>query len=150
MRTVALLFQNVSKAQTLKDAAFSIKEYINAVLDVEEDTNKNNEDNLVSAVIAYVQSHYNDVNMSSQMIADSIGVSSQYMMHKFKQVTGITLNEYIVNLRMSKAAILLQNTDYTVNQIIQEVGIENSTYFYKLFKKVYQCTPREFSKRRIE
>lgn len=145
-----IVFQNVSKAQTLKDAAFSIKEYINAVLDVEEDTNKNNEDNLASAVIAYVQSHYNDVNMSSQMIADSIGVSSQYMMHKFKQVTGITLNEYIVNLRMSKAAILLQNTDYTVNQIIQEVGIENSTYFYKLFKKVYQCTPREFSKRRIE
>ena len=39
---------------------------------------------------------------------------------------------------------------YTVNQIIQEVGSENSTYFYKLSKKTYHCTPREFSKCRVE
>jgi YesN/AraC family two-component response regulator len=48
---------------------------------------------------------------------------------------------------MRKAVHLLRNTDLPVNKITAAIGLENDTYFYKLFKKIYHCTPREFSER---
>lgn len=141
------IYQKAAQSETLKEAIEQLKQYITSILDTEKEAEENAKDSLISAVIAFVQAHYSDVNLSSQMIGDSLALSPRYIMHKFKESTGLSLNEYIVNLRMSKAATLLQNTDYTVNQIIKEIGIENSTYFYKLFKKAYHCTPREFSKR---
>ena len=45
---------------------------------------------------------------------------------------------------MKKAASLLLNTSSSINDIAEQVGIDNVNYFYKLFKKAYGCTPREF------
>lgn len=144
------IYQKISQAETLERASAELKKHIASVLDVQREVEENAQDNLISTVIAFVQANYSDVNLSSQMIGDVLELSPRYIMHKFKEATGVTLNEYIINLRMSKAAALLQNTDYTISQIIQEIGIDNSTYFYRLFKKMYHCTPREFSKKDIE
>lgn len=67
---------------------------------------------------------------------------------KFKKCTDISLNEFILNVRMKQAVHLLTNTDMSVNQVTENIGIENENYFYRLFKKVYGCTPREFAKKR--
>lgn len=144
------IYQKISQAETLERASEELKKYLASVLDIQREAEETAQDNLISTVIAFVQANYSDVNLSSQMIGDVLELSPRYIMHKFKESTGVTLNEYIVNLRMSKAAALLQNTDYTISQIIQEIGIDNSTYFYRLFKKMYHCTPREFSKKDIE
>ena len=69
-------------------------------------------------------------------------------MKKFKQCTGISLNEYILDIRMKQAAELLLHSKLPVNKISDNIGIENENYFYRLFKKVYGCTPREFSNRK--
>ncbi len=144
------IYQKISQAETLEQASQELKKYLASTLDVQKEAEETSQDNLISTVISFVQANYSDFNLSSQMIGDALELSPRYIMHKFKESTGVTLNEYIVNLRMSKAAALLQNTDYTISQIIQEIGIDNSTYFYRLFKKMYHCTPREFSKKDIE
>ena len=92
----------------------------------------------------FVQRSYFDKNLSSQTISDCVGMSNRYTMRKFKSLTGLSLNDYINDIRMKKAASLLLNTSSSINDIAEQVGIDNVNYFYKLFKKAYGCTPREF------
>lgn len=99
----------------------------------------------VSSIMIYVQKNYQDIDLSSASIADYLGMSSKYVMRKFKECTNISLNDYIIGFRMKKAASLLENTHLPISKIADEIGIENETYFYKLFKKTYDCTPREYT-----
>ena len=95
-------------------------------------------------MLEFVQNSYFDVNLSSQLIADYLGLNNRYLMKKFKALTGSTLNEYIMDLRMKKATALLRDTQAPISSISEQVGIDNLSYFYRLFKKIYGCTPKEF------
>ena len=102
------------------------------------------ETSLSDAVMDYVQENYADRDLSLQTIAEQFQQPSRNVSKEFKEATGMTINEYITKTRMSVAAHLLRYTDLFVNEIVSKIGLENSNYFYKLFKKTYQCTPREF------
>lgn len=62
----------------------------------------------------------------------------------FKQYFGITLSEYVVNLRLEHAAELLQNTSRTALDICSDAGYDSFSYFIKQFKKKYGVTPHKF------
>ena len=79
------------------------------------------------------------------MLAEHLNLSAKYIMKKFQEHTGISLTDYITETRMRQAAILLMSSQLPISKISQQVGITNENYFYKLFKKKYGCTPREFS-----
>ena len=71
-------------------------------------------------------------------------------MKKFQDYTGSSLNDYIYKVRMRKAAQLLVSSNTPVGKVAEQVGILNENYFYKLFRKAYGCTPRDFSNRAEE
>ena len=56
-------------------------------------------------------------------------------------------SDYIQDLRCLKAAKLLAETDYSVNQIINSVGYENGSFFRKIFKKRFGLNPLEYRKK---
>lgn len=122
----------------------AILRYIHAHLSDQSYESETSDELFVSTVFEFVQNSYFDVNLSSQLIADYLGLNNRYLMKKFKALTGGTLNEYIVDLRMKKAAALLRSTSAPVSSIAEQVGIDNLSYFYRLFKKIYGCTPKEF------
>jgi AraC-like DNA-binding protein len=141
------LYKKAANAEFMDDFFRELGEYISSVLDGKGADGENRMTATIGAIIDFVNSNYNNRNLSSRMIGDYLGLSNRYLMYKFKEAAGISLNEYIVDLRMRKAANLLRNTDMPVSRIAGEIGLENDTYFYKLFKKIYHCTPREFSER---
>lgn len=96
---------------------------------------------------AYIAAHYQDSQLSAQQIADQFDVSANYLPRKFQLLSGMSLNSYILQVRMEHAAKLLQDNELPIAEIALQVGIENESYFYKLFKKYYGCTPKEFKSR---
>lgn len=92
----------------------------------------------------YIASHYQDSQLSPQQIADQFDISANYLPRKFQTLSGMSLNSYILQVRMSHAQKLLMSSDLPISEIAISVGIENESYFYKLFKKYYGCTPKEF------
>lgn len=92
----------------------------------------------------YVDQNYQDCNLTSQSIADYLGYSSKHVMKKFKDLTGDSLVNYILHVRMEHAAQLLLNATEPIYSVAQKVGIESNSYFYKLFKNTYGCTPKEY------
>ncbi len=56
----------------------------------------------------------------------------------------VSIPEHINEIRMQKTVEWLESSKLSVNEIMLKVGIENESYFYKLFKKKFGITPREY------
>lgn len=96
---------------------------------------------------SYIEEHYSDDNLSVEMLADRVGLSPAYFGKLFGSSMNQSCNDYIQEIRMQKAAGLLSGTDRTVNDISVSVGINNTNYFYSLFKKKYGMTPAQYRKK---
>ncbi|MBB3125401.1 two-component system response regulator YesN [Paenibacillus rhizosphaerae] len=83
-------------------------------------------------------------DVTLQAIGDHVHMHPVYLSKIFKSRTGENLSEYIIRLKMEKAAFLLKQTDDRVYQICTKIGYQNPPYFTKLFKKYYGITPQEF------
>jgi two-component system response regulator YesN len=71
-------------------------------------------------------------------------MTSAYLGKVFKKTTGETFSRFVLNERMSKACILLSETDEPIDSVIYSVGFGDTPYFYKLFKQVNGCTPARY------
>ena len=66
---------------------------------------------------------------------------------KFKAYTGTTPAQYVINLRITNAMNLMENTDYNIEQIAEAVGYDNPSYFRRLFRKHTGMSPSEYKQR---
>ena len=61
-----------------------------------------------------------------------------------KETTGQSLIQYLIDLRMRNAAVMFTDTALPVSDICTLVGIDDISYFERLFKKKYDMTPGEY------
>lgn len=102
----------------------------------------NSQKHVVELVKNYVDEAYReDISLSG--IAGRFFVSKEYLSHAFKSKYGVTLGKYILKLKMEAAAQLL-HIDVPHKEIAKQLGYKEATYFYKVFKKYYGCTPGEY------
>lgn len=78
------------------------------------------------------------------LISQEIGMSRTSLYRKLKAITGLSINEYIRNLKIERASELIKNENFSVSQASYEVGFNNLKYFRKVFKEKFGKTPREF------
>ena len=99
----------------------------------------------IRQAIEYIWRNLN-TSITLDTLAGEIGISPAWLSRKFHQETGRTLTSFITQERMRSAAEYLAFTDMSINEISSAVGIPDSNYFTKLFKKVYGIVPKEFRK----
>lgn len=79
-------------------------------------------------------------------LARELGTNTQKLQYGFKEIFGQTVNQYMQTRRLDEAIILLRNTDLSITQISDRVGIKSKSYLTKIFKIKYGITPMEFKK----
>lgn len=77
-------------------------------------------------------------------IAPELGVSRAYLSHKFTEVEGITIQQYILKERCEHAANLLKYSDYPISVIAEYMRFSSQSHFGSNFKKIYGMTPKEY------
>lgn len=97
----------------------------------------------VQKVKQYIDEHYAEPLTLSQM-ADLVGMSPVSFSRFFRQRTGRTLSDYIVEIRLGYAARMLVDTEKNVSEICYECGFNNLSNFNRTFKAKRNYTPREF------
>ncbi|MCU6713116.1 response regulator [Paenibacillus sp. J5C_2022] len=97
----------------------------------------------------YLQEHYAE-KINLQEVADAVAMSKTYLANLFKQETGVTIWNHLVEIRMKHARDLLLNSSLKSYEIAYKVGYENSIHFSRLFKEQYGLTPAEYKKRFTE
>ena len=81
------------------------------------------------------------------MIADEFFVSKYHMSREFKKAYGITIANYIIAKRITHAKELLRFTDMQIEKISRICGIEDNSYFNKLFRKFEGMTASDYRKK---
>ena len=99
----------------------------------------------VCKVIQYIEENYRE-NISLEELAKHVHMNKSYLSHLFKKETEKNIYTYLLDFRMEKAKKLLIETKQSVYQTGCLVGIPDSAYFSKVFKKNTGMTPLEFRK----
>lgn len=98
-------------------------------------------------VIAYLQSYIGEnyaKDLSLEMLGEVAHLHPAYLSKIFKEIVGVNFSGYITDVRMQKAAKLLEETEYKVQEVMIQVGYQKSQHFAKLFKEKYGVTPKEY------
>ncbi|MBP3965870.1 helix-turn-helix domain-containing protein [Paenibacillus lignilyticus] len=99
---------------------------------------------LADTIIEIVFNQLADQNLSITYVADILRLSVAQTNKIFKEKTGLAFHEYVHEMRLEKAKKLLEIDDRSVNEIMLTVGFGNQSYFFRLFKRKYGVTPREY------
>lgn len=107
--------------------------------------NQHKDKNVIFEISEYLQNHYHE-DVTLQEIASRFFLSREYISRKFKQEFEVNLSDYLGQIRMSKAKVLLRNPHLRISQVAEMVGYQDEKYFSKVFKKLEGITPNEYRK----
>lgn len=109
------------------------------------DDNKNSpHTSVIQKAKSYVDGNYTDSTLTLRRVSAEVHMSPSYFSIVFKQTVGKSFITYLTDLRMERAAYLLQHTSQKVYEISYAVGYDNPTYFSTLFKKKFGLGPVEY------
>ncbi|WNS44037.1 AraC family transcriptional regulator [Paenibacillus sp. MMS20-IR301] len=100
-------------------------------------------------ILSYINQNYNRISKIEE-IAEQFFISKYYLCHIFKEATGMTLIQYLNNIKIQHACSLLVNSRLSVLEIGNACGFNSSMYFCKIFKQALNVTPSGFRKRAAE
>lgn len=143
-----LQLQQLMKLSTISH----YREHLTALLDelhLMYRENTNNED-ICDRVVSYIQKHYDDPDLSVAEISREVNLTSSYLTKQFKSRYNISILDYIAQVRITNAKVLLADSSLTVKQIAGMVGFMSDNVFIKTFKKWEGVTPKQYRNLRIE
>ncbi|MCD8021343.1 MAG: AraC family transcriptional regulator [Clostridiales bacterium] len=91
----------------------------------------------------YVFTHYRE-KIYLDDIAETLGISSSYLSRLFKKEMGISLQDFVNDVRVEKAANLLRYSEETLPGIAEYVNFPSQSYFGKIFKQKMNMTPKQY------
>ncbi|MCR5711542.1 MAG: response regulator [Prevotella sp.] len=119
------------------------------VLQEQEDTVrkielKGNDAELMERIMKAINENISDSDFNVEALADIVGLSRVQLHRRMKELTGITVGEFIRNLRLQQAAKLFESGDVNVSQVTYAVGFANPNNFTAAFKRHFGVTPTAY------
>lgn len=102
----------------------------------------------IKGLLDFIEGHYGE----KISVSDAAGIcccSSSHFMKYFKQYMGVSFVEYLNGYRLFRAAMDLLASGDTITDVAQNCGFDNLSYFNRLFRQKYGCTPGEYRKRDV-
>ena len=113
--------------------------------DVSAPINEKSTNRIISIALTYMNTNYQE-NITLEDMAALTYMNPSYFSTYFKRVTGKGFIDKLTEIRVSKAARLLQSDELKIVDICAEVGYKNLTHFYSVFKEYYNVTPAKYKK----
>jgi AraC-like DNA-binding protein len=98
---------------------------------------------ILKLILGYLYQNYNK-KIKLTDISESVNLTPQYLCKFFKDMTGTSIVEYLNAYRIETACSLLKISTLSVTDIALECGFDNISYFNRIFKKHFNCTPTQF------
>ncbi len=99
---------------------------------------------MMQQVLDIIEDNYGREEFSLQEAADKIGLSAAYLSRMFRKEAGCTFVDYLTNLRMRKATILLHDDTVKIYEVAEKVGYTSQQYFSLVFKKKLGVSPIDY------
>ena len=103
---------------------------------------------IMAAVLSYIDERYRNGTLFE--LAGQMNTDIYWLSREIRKRTGKTYKELLQEKRMQQAVWLLVNSSVSVSDIIESVGYDNTSYFYRKFREKYGVSPKEYRMRRRE
>ena len=107
-----------------------------------------NDQKFMDKVMEAIEKHLDNGDLMVEDIASEVNMSRSVFFKKLKTLTGLSPVEFLREIRMKRAAQLIETEEYSMAQIAYMVGLNDSHYFSKCFKQQYGITPTEYKESR--
>ena len=101
---------------------------------------------ITDMVVVYMAENYMDPNLRVAQLAELANCSEVHLRRLFRRDFNATPSEHLIRIRINQAKSLLINTDYSITKIAELVGLSDSFYFSRLFKREVGCSPSAYRK----
>ena len=96
----------------------------------------------VMRVMAYIDENYKTASLNEMAFNENMSIST--LSRLIKEYTGKNFSQLLLEKRFAKAAKLLKDTTLAISDIVTAVGYDNNSYFYRVFKEMYNVSPKEY------
>ncbi len=104
------------------------------------------QDTLVESVVLYLQTKYPE-KLTLETVSHHFGINRTSLQVRFRNVTGASVMQYLTQIRVHVASLLLKDTSLSVEEIAERTGFSDPSHFYKIFKKLEGEAPSHFRAR---
>ncbi len=102
------------------------------------------DESLIERITKIVEDNMDNEGFNLSILSEMLGIEQKQLYRKVKQLTGMTPVNYVRQLRMKKAAILMTQNRFTISEVMYLVGYTNASYFSKCFSEMFGVTPKQF------
>lgn len=103
----------------------------------------------VEKVVEYIDCNISKVGTVNDL-AQIAGMNSNKLQEAFQVIYGKTVNEYLRDIRLTKALKMLTSGNRNVSEVVYELGLSSRSYFSKIFKAKYGISPRKILSRQSQ
>lgn len=106
---------------------------------------------LLSRSIHIIEANLDNSSFDITLWSKEMGIGRTRLFNKIKSITGLTPNDFIINIKLKKAALMLSaQNDLTISEIAYCLGFSSPGYFGKCFKEQFEVTPLQYRKNSAE
>lgn len=125
------------------------KRLLLSFMDLIERHKNNKYKTMIVTVIQYIDEHYAE-DLSLEKLANVVYVTTGYLSRIFKEETGVGVVDWIHQVRVDRAKLLLDDPQWKTYEISEKVGYNDYKYFSHIFRKTTGMSPREYRNRRSQ
>ncbi len=142
-------WKQLCKALVLEFLVHLCRNYVEQTLGQQDSARRKKDLERLNAVLCFIEAHYPEPITNAQL-AEMICLSEDRFGHLFRDGVGQSPVQYLNDLRLKKALVLLKANRHTVTQVAEAVGFRDYNHFGRLFRKHYGCTPYEVKSGKVE
>lgn len=106
------------------------------------------DEKLLERIMKVINEHLNDPELNVEMLAAEVGLSRVHVHRKLKELTNLSPREFIKNIRLQQAAVLLaDDKKLSVSEVAYAIGYSNLSHFSSSFRDKYGMSPKEYSQK---
>ncbi len=113
------------------------------IQDFEKSSISESQRQIVFNIIEYIENNYS-IKINNEEIASKMFFNKNYISKLFKKQTGLSINEFVREIRLKEACRQLSGSSRNITDIAFDCGFTDMKTFYSLFKKYMGCTPKAY------
>ena len=138
---------NFIGAKALEILSYMLTRFKSEGENVENKRLKDKDMKAIEKAVEHIDAHIANTGTVNEL-SKIAGVNTNKLQEGFQTVFGKTVNEYVRDIRLTKALNILSNGDKNVSEVVYELGLSSRSYFSKIFKEKYGISPRKVLSRK--
>jgi signal transduction histidine kinase/ligand-binding sensor domain-containing protein/DNA-binding response OmpR family regulator len=136
-----------SLVQLIKSRQIMFNKYYNGITPKAKEKTTTLDNEFIRNVLSYINENISEYELSVEVLASKVFLSRSQLYRKIKTLTGVSVNEFIRNVRLEKAKELIELGNDNITEISVKVGFNSPSYFTKCYKEKYGYLPTHSYKR---